>query len=109
MRNRTIVIFLLHFFITVAYLAITGYYFVQRRDPDPIGTGLQQWACIFAHLFITSVVCLVIRNRSKDKKSANRLLWINLLAIVTWLGIYFLMGTPIWDYMWSLRDARGHH
>jgi hypothetical protein len=37
------------------------------------------------------------------------MLWTNLFAIVTWFAIYFIFGAPIWDYMWALRDARGHH
>ena len=103
MKSITIRISLLQFSIFIIYMLITWYGFVKYPTPDPIATGLQQWACILVHFLVTLVVGIIIIMKTNDRKKASRGLKIALLSLVVCVGIVFLLDKPIWDVLWSLR------
>lgn len=95
--------FLLHLVIAATYIAFTSYLFVVRRDPNPIGTGLQQWLCIFLHVTVTLFFMLTLVAKAADKKLAAQKLLIHIAAIILAIAPYSLFSNPIWHWIWSLR------
>lgn len=103
MKVYSIKTFFLHLAIAATYLAFTSSLFVVRRDPNPIGAGLQQWLCIFLHVTITLFVMLTFSGRTADKKGAAQKLLLHIAAIVLAIAPYSLFSNPIWNWLWSLR------
>ncbi len=103
MQSYCIKIFILHFVIALTYMVITSYEFVVYKVPDPIGTGLQQWACFFFHLTITLIIMSLYWGKAKNKKIAKKKFWINFLILMLIIALVSAIDEPLWKWLWKLR------
>lgn len=93
----------LHTIIFSTYMAITSYEFVVAKDPEPIGTGLRQWLCIFFHIAITMMIITGSRSKAKNRKISYKSLLIHLLIIILIISVYNLFESPLTRWLWDLR------
>lgn len=103
MKAYSLKTLVLHLAIAVTYLTVTSYLFVIDRDPNPIGTGLQQGLCFFLHLVITLFIMLTYLGRSTDKKGAGKKVLLHTAAIILVAALYTLFSSPVWEWLWSIR------
>jgi hypothetical protein len=103
MSTYSLKVLFLHSGIALAYFAVTDFLFVVAKDPNPIGTGLQQWLCIFLHFTITLFVMLTFLGRAADKRLAIKKVLIHTAAIVLVISVSLFLSNPVWDWLWSLR------
>lgn len=94
---------LLHLAITCAYVAATSYFFVIAHDPNPVGTGIRQWFCIFLHLTITLFTRLSYVGKATDKREATVKLSLHLAAILFAVSTLLLISFPLSEWLWSQR------
>jgi hypothetical protein len=105
MKKNLLKIILLHVLIMATYTAVTDYLFVTAKEHDPIGAGIFEWLCVFAHFFVTAVVTGIIVVRSTDKKASGRNMLLHLgTIIVLWLINMFIVDYLMSDFLWSLRN-----
>ena len=103
MKLYSIKTLLLHFAIATTYVATTSYFFVIAKDPDPIGTGLRQWMCIFLHFNVTLYILLTFLGKATNRKEARKKLWLHLAAVVLIVSLLLLFSNPLWEWLWSQR------
>jgi hypothetical protein len=103
MKVYSIKTLLLHFAIASFYIAATSYLFVISKFPNPIGTGLRQWFCVFLHLTITLFIMLTYLGKAKDKRNATLKLFLHLGAIALVLLAWFIFDDPLSKWLWNQR------
>jgi len=96
-------VFTLHLCIALLYLGITSFEFVVRKDPNPVGVGLQQWLCIVLHILATVTIMAILWTRNTNKRAGRNKFMLNIGAIVLWVGILLIFSNAIWNWLWSLR------
>jgi len=103
MKLYSIKTLLLHFAIATAYIATTSYFFVIAKDPHPVGTGLQQWMCIFLHFTVTLYILLTFLGKATNRKEVRKKLYLHLAAIVLIVLLLLLFSFPLWEWLWGQR------
>ncbi len=103
MKNKILSILSIHLIILATYIGITGWMFIKYREPDPIGTGLQQLLCMIVHFILTAIICIVIRMNAAEKKAATISLFLNLGAVVFSMIMYLLLSNILSNFFWSMR------
>jgi hypothetical protein len=96
-------IFLLHFIIMIAYVALAFFAFVSEKDADPVGNGILQIVLMASHLVITLVITAMMVIRAKEKQMAARNLTIHLSAVIFWAIISYIADNSLSELFWSLR------
>jgi hypothetical protein len=95
----------IHLTITLAYQAYFCYKFVVGRHPNPIGIGLFIVLCMFVHFFTALIVSMNNMSKADDRKTGMRKLVLNMLILVVVLASMLLFSTPVWGWLWDLRDV----
>jgi dipeptide/tripeptide permease len=101
--KKILLIFLLHFIIMVAYVALAFFIFVSEKDADPVGNGMLQLVLTVSHLAITLVITTMMVIRTKEKQKAARNLAIHLSAVIFWAIIGYAADDSLSEFAWSLR------
>jgi hypothetical protein len=103
MKVYSIKTLLLHLTIAFAYVSTTSYFFVIANQPNPVGTGLQQWLCIFLHLTVTLFMMLSFVGKATDKRDAKIKFCLHLASIVLIISTLLLFSNPLWEWLWLQR------
>ena len=92
-----------HLGIFVSYITASCTQFVLGSQPNPIGTGLKQWALFLLHLFITSAIMLAQFKIGNRKEVIDRFVVSHFLPILLGMAVYMLFSNAIWGLLWKLR------
>jgi len=103
MKLYSIKTLLLHLAIASSYVAWTSYLFVIEKFPNPIGTGVRQWFCIFLHLTITLFVMLSYLGKATDKRNATLKLVFHVAAIALTVLLLTVFDNPLSEWLWRQR------
>ncbi len=103
MKMYSIKALLLHLTLVCTYIAATSYFFGIAKDPNPVGTGLQQWLCIFLHGIVTLFIMLLFVGKATNKRNARVKLYVHLAAIGLIVSTLLLFSQPLWEWLWNQR------
>src|SRR5690242_6798245 len=87
--------FILNALIAFLYLLLTCIIFIIEKDPDPIGTGLRQWAAIILH-FIFLILFYLFAAKKPGRWKKFGYATGGLLSVVI---VYFLLTSVIWSLL----------
>jgi hypothetical protein len=102
MKSFSIKTLLLHFVIATIYVATTSYFFVIAKDPDPVGTGVRQWLCVFLHFFVTLLITIPSKKTVDNSVGWTKTL-LHLTFIILIVAVYLLFSSLLWQWLWRLR------